>query len=1430
MSPIDRASKTNNPNTVLQRASDTFVEIPLNNTGDVQPAASSAAVFTINRNNDEQTNDLHIDNQSKCEALETIARTVRKKIHVNFYRLGCQIQKHFLGVALFSFVILAVCIVVPLNKYGLTVETDIQNIWVASSGRLSEEVAYSEKTTGRKGFQNEAEFGYEVLMQTAKDESQNMLTSAALQDHLEMVKKVKDIKSKTFGVNWTLRHICDRYRPPDFGVAHEWNQAIDNMVPCLVMTPLDCFWEGSIIASYGPHYTENLHMHLKSFHNRTLREGYKYHNPQDLVNYLGNSSSDQYMYKRVKRFVDKVGLGAGYMDRPCFATHKCPSSSNVSKDIAGEFQNGCYGVARKYMYWPKDVIVSKMFLDEDGFTSAHALQTVFKIQSPKTFLLDKEMSRVFASRQFGLKEATKVIDDWKLQFTKMVKEENEKRKSNSSNMLAFSTTSFKDLVKEFSNTPRKSSTYVGLILLTVYSIFTLKRWSSTIYSYGGLGLIGVVCAVASVFAGLCLASFSRMSLNTISVQVLPFLALGLGLDNIYLMARTYVFVCDRREFKCKEIVGMCLGEVGLDITLASFANTCSFLLASFVPIGAVQTFAKQAAIIYGVNWFTVIFAFSSILSFDVVRQRHKHMDLLFCFKECADDDDDDDDEEEERRARQVSEYVQSNISMSFPGATPDLPPLNAQSRVRVTTPSVIRRGGDEPPPPRFHLSRASAAQRNTHRSFNVTRQDRERLRRNRRRKRRERTTRQTTCKDFFFKLSLTYFAQHYYGPFLVKTSTKIISMIVCLALLIISLVGVMQVEKGLDLSDMVPKQTTEYQYFSERQKYFSYYKVFVVIANNTDGTRFDYANNQQLVYDLHRKLYNVGKMVKTPNRFWLDVFSSWLREWQTELREQWREKTKNGTLDKTCLPYCQNTMLEVQRIFELLTTPLRISRPTNPIGCTLAKAPTSKESKKNIVHRSLVNEQNIINPDLFYLALSLWHTEDSLGLWESEVEMLPRPPITHINHHRCHFFPEILEAAPEYSTISFEVHNIQTNEDYVQLIKDVRKICDEFKKKGLNSYPTGIPFTYWEQFVSLDDHLIVAITVLLSSIFLVALFCSMNLQAALFIVSFLGINLFETVGFIGLCGIKLSAISIIPLMMSVGAGTQFIVHSVMAFLNTEGTRDKRVRGSLEIMFASVFDCCLSSVIMIAMLASSKYDFIVRYFFQLMLWIILISMLNTLVFLPVMLSIGGPGKIQGRNAIAPVQTPTYFKTFPGNLTEWNTFNPYRRNTLSTVPEESSYLNSRSGTPANRGAAASISGGNVRGGNVRRGTSSSMSLDEFDEVDVAETSFEDHHFHPPSSSSRRPTPSPAWSHTPHACTARNERFHHATNYRNLPAKGRRGRGERVPSSNKWQHGERGAEAPKQTYVEIEENEHRVTTKIKTTIAMEFEYSHPFSVPEY
>lgn len=55
---------------------------------------------------------------------------------------------------------------------------------------------------------------------------------------------------------------------------------------------------------------------------KNITEGYKYHNPQDLVNYLkeGESNLDKMMYKQVKRFVDKVIV---LLQIPCSKLRKC---------------------------------------------------------------------------------------------------------------------------------------------------------------------------------------------------------------------------------------------------------------------------------------------------------------------------------------------------------------------------------------------------------------------------------------------------------------------------------------------------------------------------------------------------------------------------------------------------------------------------------------------------------------------------------------------------------------------------------------------------------------------------------------------------------------------------------------------------------------------------------------------------------------------------------------------------------------------------------------------------------------------------------------------------------------------------------------------------------------------------------------------------
>jgi len=44
-------------------------------------------------------------------------------------------------------------------------------------------------------------------------------------------------------------------------------------------------------------------------------------------------------------------------------------------------------------------------------------------------------------------------------------------------------------------------------------------------------------------------------------------------------------------------------------------------------------------------------------------------------------------------------------------------------------------------------------------------------------------------------------------------------------------------------------------------------------------------------------------------------------------------------------------------------------------------------------------------------------------------------------------------------------------------IKEIRAICDRYAADGFPVYPTGIPFTFWEQYLQLTFYLFVSILV-----------------------------------------------------------------------------------------------------------------------------------------------------------------------------------------------------------------------------------------------------------------------------------------------------------------------------------------------------------------
>ena len=73
----------------------------------------------------------------------------------------------------------------------------------------------------------------------------------------------------------------------------------------------------------------------------------------------------------------------------------------------------------------------------------------------------------------------------------------------------------------------------------VYSAVTLYRWGDKVRSQAGLGLAGVLLVAITVAAGMGLSALIGISFNAASTQIVPFLALGLGVDAMFLLIHTF---------------------------------------------------------------------------------------------------------------------------------------------------------------------------------------------------------------------------------------------------------------------------------------------------------------------------------------------------------------------------------------------------------------------------------------------------------------------------------------------------------------------------------------------------------------------------------------------------------------------------------------------------------------------------------------------------------------------------------------------------------------------------------------------------------------------------------------------------------------------------------------------------------------------------
>ncbi|VBB29733.1 unnamed protein product [Acanthocheilonema viteae] len=820
--------------------------------------------------------------------------------------------------------------------------------------------------------------------------------------------------------------------------------------------------------------------------------------------------------------------------------HEMPVLPNYGEVMTG----GCRSFAKDVMLWPQDLIIGGVQIKNGTIESAEALQSVFLVASPTDiYNRFKDGDKIHSKPNLNLMQwnvamAENVVRTWQRNFTKNLY----------NHQLNFIVDQKSDSKVAHRRIHPLASTSVADIyfLMLVYALQAQMKCHGCMLAVDsciGLAFAGVLAITFASIAGLGLATWLGIEFNAATTQIVPFLTLGIGVDNIFLLLHNYHSVMENVK---KDEVGMLMKETGMSVMMTSINNILSFLTGTLLPIPALRAFCAQSSILLTFNLIAVLTIFPAIISIDLCRRKNYRRDVCCCSVT------------KNSFARESSYMVDISVK----------PHIQEKLTVGGTVPS-------------YH---------NLY-SPNDRGDDME--------------------DDIVKPWTLHAFLRHYYIPFLKKTMVKIFVILICLCLLLAGLFGLRNTTFGLEMSDVLPDQTAPAAFLKARDRYFSFYPMFAVLR----GSGIDYAKNQHKIDNYRSSIGSSPFVVKNnekepSEKYWLSLLRIWLRNLQQKLDQA----IADGLID--------------------LSTGAVVGEETDFMGKT-EKLPTDV----NIAYRlacsygytynctgrigkvRFIDESGTINMESFYNYLTAWYNSDKMMYHVSLASFIPSPPEWAIENKTARLVPP---AGPfEYSQIPFYLTNLSSTSVIIEMIKEIRAVCDKFNADGLPNFPAGVVFTFWEQYLHLSTNLFQAICVIAFAVFCVISIILCNPWAAGIILIVLLLMTIELTGFLGLAGIKLNPISAVTVITAVGIGVEFTAHVVLAFLTSLGSRNDRMAKCIDRVFVPVIHGAFSTLLGIIMLAFSEFEFVVKYFFVVMSALIFIGIINGLALLPVLLSLIGP---------------------------------------------------------------------------------------------------------------------------------------------------------------------------------------------------------------
>ncbi|CAF1388802.1 unnamed protein product [Adineta ricciae] len=177
--------------------------------------------------------------------------------------------------------------------------------------------------------------------------------------------------------------------------------------------------------------------------------------------------------------------------------------------------------------------------------------------------------------------------------------------------------------------------YTIMFLYVTLTLGHIRSWRTCLIDLKiTVGFVGVLFVLLSVMSSVGFYSYCGVAGTLIIFEVIPFLVLAVGVDNIFIIVQHFEKTKEEEaEGKSSPVdirLAKTISRVGPSILLTATSESIAFLLGALTPMPAVQIFSLYAFMAVFIDFFLQITCFVSVLAIDGRRQDSDRPDLCCC--------------------------------------------------------------------------------------------------------------------------------------------------------------------------------------------------------------------------------------------------------------------------------------------------------------------------------------------------------------------------------------------------------------------------------------------------------------------------------------------------------------------------------------------------------------------------------------------------------------------------------------------------------------------------------------------------------------------------------------------------------------------------------------------------------------------------------